>query len=196
MRGWRRVFRKLSAKIGKYAVLGNHDYGDYSTWKTRKEKQENFNAIKSFHYDNDFKLLLNDSDCVEVNGDQIAIVGVENWGNPPFKQYGDLEKALSNVNNISFKILLSHDPSHWSEEVINNTNIALTLSGHTHGMQAGINLKSKAWSPIKYKYKHWAGLYNHNKQYLYVNRGLGWLGFPGRLGMRPEITYIELDTYK
>lgn len=196
LRGWRRVFRKLSAKIGKYAVLGNHDYGDYSTWKTRKEKQENFNAIKSFHYDNDFKLLLNDSDCVEVNGDQIAIVGVENWGNPPFKQYGDLEKALSNVNNISFKILLSHDPSHWSEEVINNTNIALTLSGHTHGMQAGINLKSKAWSPIKYKYKHWAGLYNHNKQYLYVNRGLGWLGFPGRLGMRPEITYIELDTYK
>lgn len=196
LRGWQRVFRKLSAKIGKYAVLGNHDYGDYSTWKTKKEKQENFNAIKRFYDDNDFKLLLNAADCIELKGEHIAIVGVENWGNPPFKQYGDLDKALNNVKHISFKILLSHDPSHWSEEVINNTNIALTLSGHTHGMQAGINLKSKTWSPIKYKYKHWAGLYNHNNQYLYVNRGLGWLGFPGRLGMRPEITCIELDTYK
>ncbi len=118
---------------------------------------------------------------------------MENWGNPPFKQYGDLNKSLKNVKDIPFKILLSHDPSHWNKEVIQKTDITLTLSGHTHGMQAGINLKNKKWSPIKYKYKQWAGLYEHHQQYLYVNRGLGWLGFPGRLGMRPEITFIELE---
>jgi predicted MPP superfamily phosphohydrolase len=120
------------------------------------------------------------------------IIGVENWGSPPFKQYGNLKKALVDIKEVPFKILLSHDPSHWSKEVIHDTNIALTLSGHTHGMQVGIHLKDKKWSPIKYKYKHWAGLYKEQDQYLYVNRGLGWLGFPGRLGMRPEITFIEL----
>ena len=192
LRGWSRVFRKLSATIGKYAILGNHDYGDYSEWNTKKEKQENFNAIKSFYKDIDFNLLLNQSDIIEKNNDKIAIIGVENWGNPPFKQYGNLEKSLENVNDIAFKILLSHDPSHWVEEVVSNTNIALTLSGHTHGMQAGLNIRKKEWSPIKYKYKQWAGLYKINAQYLYVNRGLGWLGFPGRLGMRPEITLLEM----
>ena len=192
LRGWSRVFRKLSATIGKYAILGNHDYGDYSEWNTKKEKQENFNAIKSFYKDIDFNLLLNQSDIIEKNNDKIAIIGVENWGNPPFKQYGDLQKASKNTQTIPFKILLSHDPSHWTEEVVDKTNIALTLSGHTHGMQAAFQYKKLQWSPIKYKYKHWAGLYNHKEQYLYVNRGLGWLGFPGRLGMRPEITLIEL----
>ncbi len=119
---------------------------------------------------------------------------MENWGNPPFKQYGDLSKAINGVSEIPFKILLSHDPSHWNEEVVDKTNIALTLSGHTHGMQAGIKIRQKEWSPIKYKYKQWAGLYRQSNQYLYVNRGLGWLGFPGRLGMRPEITFIELKS--
>ncbi|MFT7251351.1 MAG: putative MPP superfamily phosphohydrolase, partial [Flavobacterium sp.] len=114
-------------------------------------------------------------------------------GNPPFKQYGDLQKAIEKVQSIPFKILLSHDPSHWTQEVIDKTNIALTLSGHTHGMQAAFQYKNLQWSPIKYKYKHWAGLYNSKDQYLHVNRGLGWLGFPGRLGMRPEITLIELQ---
>jgi len=194
LRGWTRVFRKLSATMGKYAVLGNHDYGDYSEWETKKEKQENFNGIKNFYKENGFNLLLNQSDVIEKNTDKIAIIGVENWGNPPFKQYGNLQKAIANVETIPFKILLSHDPSHWSEEVIHDTNIALTLSGHTHGMQAAFQLKNKQWSPIKYKYKHWAGLYNNKDQYLHVNRGLGWLGFPGRLGMRPEITLIELKT--
>lgn len=192
LRGWKKSFRHLSAKKGMYAVLGNHDYGDYSMWDSEEAKRKNFEGITSFFKDNNFKLLLNDSEIIEINQQQIAIIGVENWGNPPFKQYGDLKKALSTAESVSFKILLSHDPTHWTEEVINQTEIALTLSGHTHGMQAGVSFGKKEWSPIKYKYKHWAGLYEQNGQYLYVNRGLGWLGFPGRLGMRPEITCITL----
>lgn len=193
--GWDTVFKKLLVKKGKYAVLGNHDYGDYSQWESEEARQENFEAIKQFYHKTGFKLLLNEAEAIFENNDQISIVGVENWGNPPFKQYGNLKKALQNVSHIPFKILLSHDPSHWREEVLHKTDIALTLSGHTHGMQAGINLGSKKWSPAQYKFKHWAGLYRENEQYLYVNRGLGWLGFPGRIGMRPEITCIELEKY-
>lgn len=193
LKGWQKVLNKLKAKRGKYAVLGNHDYGDYGKWKSLKVKQSNFELIKYFYERINFKLLLNEVDIVEIDGEKIAILGVENWGNPPFKQYGDLKKTLKNVIDIPFKILLSHDPSHWNEEVVEKTTIALTLSGHTHGMQAGIKFKNINWSPIQYKYKHWSGLYKNNKQYLYVNRGLGWLGFPGRLGMRPEITLIELN---
>jgi predicted MPP superfamily phosphohydrolase len=192
MKGWQTVLKKMEAKMGKYAVLGNHDYGDYSEWKSANAKRSNFESIKYFYKKIDFKLLLNEAVIIEKEDQKLAIVGVENWGNPPFKQYGDLKKALKDVTNIPFKILLSHDPSHWNEEVTQKTNIALTLSGHTHGMQAGINIKSKNWSPIQYKYKQWAGLYKQFNQYLYVTRGLGWMGFPGRLGMRPEITLIEL----
>jgi len=190
LKGWSTVFKQLKATTGKFAVLGNHDYGDYSTWKTEKAKLTNQEILHYFFKKIDFKLLLNTSELVKFKNTNIAIVGVENWGLPPFKQYGDLQKALHNVPKGVFKILLSHDPSHWSKEVLDETNIALTLSGHTHGMQAGISIKSKKWSPIKYKYKHWAGLYKIKQQYLYVNRGLGWLGYPGRLGMRPEITFI------
>lgn len=193
LRGWDSILNQLLAKEGKYAVLGNHDYGDYSQWPSEGEKQINFKNIQDFYKKIDFKLLMNEAERFEKTKDQMAIIGVENWGNPPFKQYGDLEKALKKVHNIPFKILLSHDPSHWPEEVVKHTDIALTLSGHTHGMQAGINLKNKKWSPIKYKYEHWAGLYKAESQYLYVTRGLGWMGFPGRLGMRPEITCIELS---
>jgi len=192
--GWENVLNKLLAKNGKYAVLGNHDYGDYSQWSSVKEKEENFNSIKQFYNKINFKLLLNQSDIIEVNHEKIAIIGVENRGTPPFKKYGDLETSLKNAKHIPFKILLSHDPTHWNEEVVNKTDIALTLSGHTHGMQLGFNYKDLKWSPIKYKYQHWAGLYQHNKQYLYVNRGLGWLGFPGRIGMRPEISSFEVVT--
>jgi len=191
LKGWQTVLKKMVAKMGKYAVLGNHDYGDYSEWKSEKVKQSNFESIKYFFGKIDFKLLLNEAVSIEKNSQKMAIVGVENWGNPPFKQYGDLKKALKSVETVPFKILLSHDPSHWNEEVAEKTNISLTLSGHTHGMQAGINIKSKKWSPIQYKYEHWAGLYERFNQYLYVTRGLGWMGFPGRLGMRPEITLIE-----
>lgn len=194
LQGWDKIFNQLEAKIGKYAVLGNHDYGDYSQWDSTEEKQENFNTIIKFYESIDFKILLNESIIVSDNNSQIAIIGVENWGYSLLKQYGDLEKALEHVKEIPFKILLSHDPSHWSEKVIDKTDIALTLSGHTHGMQAAFQFKNLQWSPIKYKFKHWAGLYRHNEQYLYVNRGLGWLGFPARIGMRPEITFIELCT--
>ncbi|MDU8885682.1 metallophosphoesterase [Yeosuana sp. MJ-SS3] len=192
LRGWETVFKKLKAKKGKLAILGNHDYGDYSKWESIENKQDNFNNIKQFYNDIGFKLLLNESVIISENNEDIAIIGVENWGKQPFKQYGDLKRAMQNVKNVSFKILLSHDPSHWSEEVLFKTNISLTLSGHTHGMQLGFHYKNMQWSPIKYKHKHWAGLYDHNGQYLYINRGLGWLGFPGRIGMRPEITLIEL----
>lgn len=191
LKGWTEVLKKLSAKQGKYSVLGNHDYGDYSHWNTNELKKQNFESIKYFYKKIDFKLLLNESEVIEREEEKLAIIGVENWGTPPFKQYGDLSKALHNVNDIPFKILLSHDPSHWKEEVVEKTNIVLTLSGHTHGMQAGIKIKNKEWSPIKYKYKHWAGLYKQNSQYLYVTRGLGWMGFPGRFSMPPEITLIE-----
>jgi predicted MPP superfamily phosphohydrolase len=192
LRGWDNVFKNLKATYGKYAILGNHDYGDYSEWASEEAKQHNFDEIKQFYESIDFKLLLNESLTVSQKDQEIALIGVENWGKPPFKQYGDLEKALDPVKEVSFKIILSHDPTHWTEEILKHTDIDLTLSGHTHGMQAGFERKNFQWSPIKYKFKHWAGLYKHNQQYLYVNRGLGWLGFPGRLGMRPEITCLEL----
>jgi len=192
LKGWDTVFNQLKAKEGKYAILGNHDYGDYSKWDTPKAKVENFKAIQQFYTKIGFKLLMNESEVISKSTEEIAIIGVENWGKPPFKQYGDLQKAMQDVKDIPFKILLSHDPTHWTEEVTDKTDITLTLSGHTHGMQAGFQYKNLKWSPIKYKFKHWAGLYQHNTQYLYVNRGLGWLGFPARIGMHPEITLIEL----
>lgn len=192
LRGWANVFKNLKATKDKYAILGNHDYGDYSEWISDNEKQDNFESIKAFYKQIDVKLLLNDAEIISKHDEHIAFIGVENWGKPPFKQYGNLEKAMRSVKETKFKILLSHDPSHWAEEVLLHTDIDLTLSGHTHGMQAGFERKSFQWSPIQYNYKHWAGLYNVDAQYLYVNRGLGWLGFPGRLGMRPEITLLEL----
>lgn len=192
LRGWERIFNKLKAEKGKYAVLGNHDYGDYSKWNSKEEKKQNFEEIKKFYETISFKLLLNESEIINKNKTSISIIGVENWGNPPFKQYGNLDKAIENVKEVPFKILLSHDPDHWTEEVVGKTDIALTLSGHTHGMQAAFRYKNFQWSPIKYKFKHWAGLYKKGNQYLYVNRGLGWLGFPGRIGMRPEITCLEI----
>lgn len=194
LKGWGKVLKKLEAKKGKFAVLGNHDYGDYSSWETPELKKSNFESIKYFYKKINFRLLLNEGTVIKKNDLDIAILGVENWGNPPFKKYGDLAKAIESVKDIPLKILLSHDPTHWPEEVVAHTDICLTLSGHTHGMQAGVNLKNKQWSPIKYKYKHWAGLHKEGDQYLNVNRGLGWLGFPGRLGMRPEITCIDINS--
>lgn len=192
LRGWSNVFSGLKANYGKYAILGNHDYGDYSEWGDLNEKLQNLEDIKGFFTSIGFELLLNESKVLTRNHHQIGIIGVENWGKPPFKQYGDLDKAIMGVKHIPCKILLTHDPSHWSEQVQGKTDIALTLSGHTHGMQAGFERKSFQWSPIQYNYKYWAGLYQIGKQFLHVNRGLGWLGFPGRLGMRPEITFLEL----
>ena len=193
LKGWSTVLEKLTAKRGKFAVLGNHDYGDYSIWESKKLKKSNFESIKYFYKKIGFTLLLNEAETIGDNSDKIAIIGVENWGNPPFKKYGDLKKATETVDQIPFKILLSHDPTHWDEEIVDKTDIFLTLSGHTHGMQAGVRIQNKQWSPIKYKYKQWAGVHKKDNQYLNVNRGLGWLGFPGRLGMRPEISFIEIQ---
>lgn len=191
LNGWIPILSQLKAKYGKFSILGNHDYGDYFEWKNQAEKNENLENIKKAHSEMGFRLLLNENEKININNEEITIAGVENWGLPPFPQYGNLNQALSNSES-NFKILLSHDPSHWDAEVIKNTNIDLTLSGHTHGMQFGIEIGNVKWSPVKYKYPRWAGLYSENNQYLYVNRGFGYIGFPGRVGMPPEITVLEL----
>lgn len=192
LNGWIPVFSKLKAKYGKFSILGNHDYGDYFEWTNNKEKEENLNNLKAAHKEMGFRLLLNETEEIEINNEKISLIGIENWGLPPFPQYGNLNLAMNSNDNSQFKILLSHDPSHWDAEVIDKTNIDLTLSGHTHGMQFGIEIGNIKWSPVKYKYPRWAGLYQEKDQYLYVNRGFGYIGFPGRVGMPPEITVIEL----
>jgi predicted MPP superfamily phosphohydrolase len=186
------VLNKLGANIGKYSILGNHDYGDYVPWRSLQEKSKNLERLLSLQEDIGFKMLLNNSQKIEFNGDEIELLGVENWGLPPFPQHGDLNKALSNVNSDSFKILMSHDPTHWDEQVLNHTDIDLTLSGHTHGAQFGIEIPGWRWSPVNIRYKRWGGMYQEGNQYLNVNTGIGFIGFPGRVGMPPEITVIVL----
>lgn len=192
--GWQPVFEKLQARVGKYAILGNHDYGDYSTWNSEQEKAQNFSQIKNFIENCGFKLLLNENQEIEIDGEKIALIGVENWGKNPLKQYGDLSIASKNTEQYPFKILLSHDPTHWDAEVVEKTNIDLTLSGHTHGAQFGVEVGNIKWSPVKMVFPRWADLYTENGQYLYVNRGLGYTGFSGRVGISPEITLLELRT--
>ena len=192
LNGWIPILSNLRAKYGKFSILGNHDYGDYFEWNNQAEKDENLQRIIKAHSEIGFRLLLNESETIELNNSKIAIIGIENWGLPPFPQYGNLKQAMDGTYNYPFKILLSHDPSHWDAEVINKTNIDLTLSGHTHGMQFGIDIGNFKWSPVQYKYPRWNGLYQNNNQYLYVNIGLGYIGYPGRVGMPPEITVIEL----
>ncbi|WNW01319.1 metallophosphoesterase [Tenacibaculum sp. HL-MS23] len=190
---WIDVFKKIAAPVGKYAVLGNHDYGDYSKWKTEEDKAENFNAIKELHPKIGFDLLLNENKYIEKDGQRIALVGVENWGKG-FNQKGDLKKASEGIKKEDFKILMSHDPSHWEYKVKKDDfNYQLTLSGHTHGLQFGIEIPGWIkWSPSQYVYKQWAGLYNEFGRYINVNRGFGYHAFPGRVGIWPEITVIEL----
>ncbi|MBN2757989.1 MAG: metallophosphoesterase [Bacteroidales bacterium] len=191
--GWENILNKINAKFGVYSVLGNHDYGEYVKWTSLEEKKANIDDLINRQKEMGFKLLLNNSEIIGIDGEQIAIIGVENWGKPPFPQYGKLNQACENVKDIPFKILMSHDPTHWEEEVLGKKNIALTLSGHTHGMQLAINFAGINWSPVKWKYNRWRGLYKENNQYLYVNIGLGFIAFPGRVGTNPEITVIELQ---
>jgi predicted MPP superfamily phosphohydrolase len=186
------ILNKMSANIGKYSILGNHDYGDYVPWSSAKEKRKNLETLIHLQKDIGFKMLLNNSQKIKLNGDEIELLGVENWGLPPFPQHGDLNKALSNTNPESFKILMSHDPTHWDEQVLNHTDINLTLSGHTHGAQFGIEIPGWRWSPVNIRYKRWGGMYKAGNQHLNVNTGIGFIGFPGRVGMPPEITVIEL----
>ena len=193
MDNWIGHFSELTAPLGKYSILGNHDYGDYVQWPSEEAKQRNFDALKNVHAQIGFKLLLNESVHIEKDGQKVALIGVENWGKRGFVKHGDLDKAIENIGDDEFKILLSHDPSHWEEKTVpHQKHIHLTMAGHTHGMQFGIEIPGIKWSPVKYIYKQWAGLYEKTGQYIYVNRGFGFLGFPGRVGILPEITVIEL----
>ncbi|WP_276389489.1 metallophosphoesterase [Eudoraea chungangensis] len=194
MRPWTAIFSELRAEDGKYSILGNHDYGDYISWRTEEEKMANLDELKEMQREMGFDLLLNESRYLKKGGDKIALVGVENWGRGGFKKAGDLKKAAKAIDKNDFKILLSHDPSHWEDVVIHDDyHYQLTLSGHTHGMQFGIEIPGWIkWSPVKWRYKYWAGIYEELGQYINVNRGFGFIGYPGRVGIWPEITVITL----
>lgn len=191
---WKDLFAKLSAKDGKFAVLGNHDYGDYYPWDSAASKAQNMKLFKELQKEMGFELLLNESRYIERNGKRIALLGVENWGKGRFIKKGDLKKAAQNITSNDFKILMTHDPSHWEEKVLSDPlQYHLTLSGHTHGMQFGIEIPGWIkWSPVKWRYKYWAGIYKKAGQYINVNRGFGYLAYPGRVGIWPEITVITL----
>lgn len=193
MHPWIGTFKKLEAPQGKFSILGNHDYGDYSQWSSKEAKEANFQDILNVHKQIGFDLLRNENRFIEKNGQRLAIVGVENWGKS-FKKKGDLNKASTGVNLEDFKILMSHDPSHWDHVVKTDANnYQLTLSGHTHGLQFGIEIPGLVkWSPSKYFYKQWAGLYEEAGRMINVNRGFGYHAFPGRIGIWPEVTVIEL----
>lgn len=188
------LFSSIRSKDGKFSVLGNHDYGDYAEWKSKEEKAANIPSLIQFQKEAGFEMLRNEHRIIEKNGEKLYILGVENWGEKPFPQYGDLDKATLGVPADAAKILMSHDPTHFDRIVKNHpSNVQLTLSGHTHGMQFGIDLKNVRWSPVQYRYKKWADLYESHGKYLYVNRGFGVIGFPGRVGIEPEITLFELS---
>ena len=191
---WKDLFGQLKAKDGIYSVLGNHDYGDYIEWNSAEDKSRNLENLKEIQREMGFKLLLNESTYLEKNGQRLALVGVENWGKGGFKKAGDLKRATEGLDKNDFKILMSHDPSHWEEVVLNDDmHVHLTLSGHTHGMQFGIEIPGWIkWSPVSWRYKYWAGIYKEKNQYINVNRGFGYLAYPGRVGIWPEITVIEL----
>lgn len=188
------VFDKLKAPLGVYSVTGNHDYGDYNPKRSdRNWKVKNFNDLVAAHRQMGFRLLLNEHEIIEQNGEHLAIIGIENWGAGRFSKYGRLDKAHQGTDDAAVKLLLSHDPSHWDAQVRQDyQDIDLAFAGHTHGFQFGVELGSFKWSPSQYVYKQWAGLYQEGNQYLYVNRGFGYLGYPGRVGMPPEITIVEL----
>jgi len=174
---WIQPFEELQAPMGKFSVLGNHDYGDYIQWESPEAKKANLRRLKEVHGEMGFRLLLDESISLQKDGAAISLIGVENWGKGGFHKYGDLKKATRNVPDEAFKILLSHDPSHWEGVTLNHDqHIHLTFSGHTHGMQFGIELFGFKWSPVQYMYQQWLGLYERAGRYLYVNRGFGFLG--------------------
>lgn len=192
--GYKEVFGKISAPLGVYSILGNHDYAEYDPTLSEEERLQSIREVIQSHKDMGWDILLNENRVLEKDGVSFGIVGVENWSaHPRFPKYGDMHKAYQGLSDTPVKLLLSHDPSHWRAQVIPEFgDIDITFSGHTHGMQFGIETAGFKWSPVKYMYPEWAGLYREAHQYLYVNRGFGYLGYPGRLGIRPEITVIEL----
>ncbi|MEI9910530.1 MAG: metallophosphoesterase [Bacteroidota bacterium] len=189
------VFNKLNAPLGVYSTLGNHDYGDYVKWNSKEEKIANLERLKQVHAELGWRLLMNEHVVLERGEDKIAVLGVENWSaKASFHKYGDLKKAYEGAASYPFKILMSHDPSHWDAEVRQSyKDIDLMLAGHTHGMQFGVEFPGFKWSPVQYVYKQWAGLNEEGAQKLYVNRGYGFIGYPGRVGILPEITVFELS---
>ncbi|SDE14296.1 hypothetical protein SAMN05421636_103383 [Pricia antarctica] len=194
MKPWMELFSTLEAKDGKFSILGNHDYGDYVDWETEDLKRQNLEDLKVIQREIGFDLMLNENRYLKKGNDKIALVGVENWGRGGFKKAGDLGKATATIDKDDFKILMSHDPSHWEDVVLfDDLHYHLTLSGHTHGMQFGIEIPGWVkWSPARWRYKYWAGVYKEKGQFINVNRGLGFLGYPGRVGIWPEISVITL----
>lgn len=187
------IFEKVKAPLGVYSTLGNHDYGDYKSWSSEAAKRQNLEDLKAAHKALGWRLMMNENLPVRVDNEQIGILGIENWGAGRFAKYGRMDQAYQHADQYPFKILLSHDPSHWDAQVRPQYgDIDLMLSGHTHGFQFGVELGGFKWSPSQYVYKQWAGLYQQGSQYLYVNRGYGYLGYPGRIGILPEITLLEL----
>lgn len=186
------VFSKIKAPLGMFSTLGNHDYGDYAAWTSPDAKIKNLQTLKEAHRLMGWNLLMDESKELKVDGDSIGILGIQNWGAGGFAKYGNLDKALQNTDQYATKLLLSHDPSHWRNQVLNKTNIDAAFAGHTHGMQYGVEIGGIKWSPVQYRYKEWAGLYEENNQKLYVNRGFGYIGYPGRIGILPEISVFEL----
>jgi uncharacterized protein len=187
------VFEKLKAPFGVLSITGNHDYGDYRSWDTKEAKQQNFADLIAAHKQMGFNILMNENRKITVDGESIGVIGVENWGKGRFAKYGKIGEACRGTEELPVKILLSHDPSHWDEQVRPGfPDIDLMLAGHTHGFQFGIEIPGFKWSPSQYVYKQWAGLYTEGKQRLYVNRGFGYIGYPGRVGIPPEITILEL----
>lgn len=192
---YKELFNQLSAVDGKFCCLGNHDYGAHAAWQNLEKYKYINDAVREHISDMSFELLDNKNVQINRGAESIRLLGVENWGNKPFPREGDLDAALSGVDKNEFKVLLSHDPTHWDKVTIDHSeHIHLTLAGHTHGAQFGIETKHFQWSPVKYVYKRWGGLYEEKDQCLYVNRGLGFIGYAGRIGMRPEITVLELKT--
>jgi len=191
---YQRVFSRLEAPMGVFSVLGNHDYGDYAGWESAEAKKANLDRLKQIQKDMGWRLLMNEHVLFEKGGERIALLGIENWSaKARFPKYGQLDLAYPGTETVPFKILMSHDPSHWDAEVRPRyPDIDLMLSGHTHGMQFGFELPGLRWSPVQFLYKQWAGLYEAGRQRLYVNRGYGFIGYPGRFGILPEITVIEL----
>ncbi len=194
MYGYQDIFSKVKAPLGVYSTLGNHDYGDYADWPSAAAKQKNLADLITTHKNMGWDLLMNENRRLKINGEEIGILGIENWGElSRFPKYGRMDEAVKNTDDLPVKLLLSHDPSHWQAQVIPKyPQIDVMFSGHTHGMQFGVRAEHFQWSPVKYIYKEWAGLYKQDKQQLYVNVGYGFLGFPGRIGILPEITIFTL----
>jgi predicted MPP superfamily phosphohydrolase len=188
------IFARLKAPLGVYSILGNHDYGDYAWWENPEAKKANLDLLKRIQHEMGWRLLMNEHVVFERNGEQIALMGIENWSaKARFPKYGKMDQAYPGTGKYPFKILMSHDPSHWDAEIRSDyPDIDLMLAGHTHGMQFGVEMPGFKWSPVQYVYREWAGLYEEGRQKLYVNRGFGFIGYPGRVGIMPEITIIEL----